>query len=59
MNFSHHGRGGGVVNLVTTKVINQDMFFFTLSYILDNNLWNEKKKDMIVSPWKSREMAKC
>ena len=41
------GRGGFVVNLVAAKVIRQHMlFFFTLTYFLDNNLWN--KKNMIV-----------
>ena len=38
--------GRFVVKLVTAKVIRQHMFFFTLSYFLDNNIWN--KKNMIV-----------
>ena len=37
--------GGFVVKHVAAKVIRQHMFFFTLSYFLDNNLW---KKDTVV-----------
>ena len=38
MNFSALGKGGGgfVVKLVAAKVIRQHMFFFTLTYFLDN-----------------------
>ena len=50
--FFSSWKGGGrlcgfVVKLVAAKVIRQYMFFFTfftLSYFLDNNLWNKNKK---------------
>ena len=32
-----------IVKFVATKVIHQHMFFFTLFYSFDNNLWNEIK----------------
>ena len=36
--FSSWKGGGFVVKLVAAKVIRQHMFFFTLTYFLDNNL---------------------
>ena len=44
--------GRFVVKLVTAKVIRQHMFFFTLSYFLDNNIWNKKKWYDSFCPWK-------
>ena len=43
--------GGFDFRLVAAKVIGQHMFFFILSYFLDNNLWNKKKYDSF-SAWK-------
>ena len=45
VNFSLLWKGGGfVVKLVADKIIGQHMFYsFTLSYFLDDNLWNKKK----------------
>ena len=55
-NFFSSWKGDGfVVKLlhIAAKVIGQYLFFFTLSYFLDNNLGN--KKDMIVSFHKNHD----
>ena len=38
--FSSWKGGGLVVKLVAAKVICQHMLFFTLTYVLNNNIWN-------------------
>ena len=45
--FSSWMGEGFVIKLVAAKVIHQHMFFFTLSLLLDNNLWNNKRYDSL------------
>ena len=60
MNFFLFFEGGRfVVYLVAAKVILQHMFFLSLSYFLDNIIFEIRTRYDGFSLWKSWEMPKC